>query len=115
MMLLAARNHHFIAFQQIIHLFLFANTCSYAIYGYPISRIIKSTLWHSQSRFSKWNESLNPMDCITASVSHPGSNVAVRPTNTVHSGNRALMVASIAYNGRNSGPHSYTKWISLTT
>ena len=32
-MLLAARNLHFIAFQQIIGLFLFANTSSYAIYA----------------------------------------------------------------------------------
>jgi len=33
MMLLAARNQHFVAFQQIMGLFLFANTCAFAIYG----------------------------------------------------------------------------------
>jgi hypothetical protein len=33
MMLMAAPNLHFIAFQQIVGLFLFANTCSYAVYG----------------------------------------------------------------------------------
>jgi hypothetical protein len=32
MMLLAARNVQFVAFQQIIGLFLFANACSYVIY-----------------------------------------------------------------------------------
>ena len=32
MMLFAARNIQFVAFQQIIGLFLFANACSYAVY-----------------------------------------------------------------------------------
>lgn len=46
MMLFAARNLHFVAFQQIIGLFLFANTCSYAIYA-VLSRAGISTSYTS--------------------------------------------------------------------
>jgi hypothetical protein len=53
MMLMAACNLHFVVFQQIIGLFLFANTCSSAIYT-VLNRAGISTSCTTVGKFLQW-------------------------------------------------------------